>query len=63
MVNLRKLTDIRLYSQVKTTEEQQKSVKRLLKKEKDRRRKIAALGIDYDFPGYVSVNSLQVQFS
>ena len=40
--------------QVKTSEDQQKSVKRLLKKEQDRRRKIAALGIDYEFPGYVS---------
>ena len=43
---------------MKTTEEQQKSVKRLLKKEKERRRKIAALGIDYDFAGYVSITSV-----
>ena len=43
---------------MKTTEEQQKSVKRLLKKEKERRRKIAALGIDYDFAGYVSITSI-----
>ncbi|XP_063687535.1 MKI67 FHA domain-interacting nucleolar phosphoprotein-like [Bolinopsis microptera] len=42
-------------NRVKTTEEHQKSVKRLLKKETERRRKIAALGIDYDFAGYVSI--------
>ncbi|KAL5251458.1 hypothetical protein ACHWQZ_G016977 [Mnemiopsis leidyi] len=42
-------------NKVKTSEEQQKSVKRLLKKEQDRRRKIAALGIDYEFPGYAAV--------
>jgi len=42
-------------NRVKTAEEHQKSVLRLLKKDKLRRRKIAALGIDYDFPGYALV--------
>merc|ERR1719250_10705 len=42
-------------NKVKTAEEQQKSVKRLLKKEEARRSKIAALGIEYNFPGYAAI--------
>eukprot|EP00116_Pleurobrachia_bachei_P008509 sb/3468771/ len=42
-------------NKVKTVEEQQSAVKRLLKAEKNRRRKITALGIDYQFPGYFSI--------
>eukprot|EP01130_Rhizamoeba_saxonica_P010894 TRINITY_DN4492_c0_g1_i4.p1 TRINITY_DN4492_c0_g1~~TRINITY_DN4492_c0_g1_i4.p1 ORF type:complete len:249 (+),score=73.26 TRINITY_DN4492_c0_g1_i4:36-782(+) len=37
----------------KTEEQKQKSQTRLLKKEERKRRKLAELGIDYEFPGFV----------
>jgi nucleolar protein 15 len=36
----------------KTPEERQKTIEKLLEKEKVKREKLAALGVDYDFPGY-----------
>lgn len=40
--------------QPKTDEEHQKQVSNILKKENKKRKKMKDLGIDYDFPGYVS---------
>eukprot|EP01102_Stenamoeba_stenopodia_P003109 TRINITY_DN13035_c0_g1_i1.p1 TRINITY_DN13035_c0_g1~~TRINITY_DN13035_c0_g1_i1.p1 ORF type:complete len:284 (+),score=92.34 TRINITY_DN13035_c0_g1_i1:97-852(+) len=39
-------------NKTRTEEEQQKHVRRLLKREEEKRAKLAALNIDYDFSGY-----------
>jgi hypothetical protein len=38
---------------LRSAEKHEKLTKALVAKEKKRRQKLAALGIDYDFPGYV----------
>jgi len=40
--------------QEKTDKEHGKQVKNILKKENKKRKKMKELGIDYEFPGYVS---------
>lgn len=40
----------------RTADQQHERVKRLLKKEKQRRNKLADLGIDYEFPGYAGAD-------
>ena len=40
--------------QEKTEKEHGKQVKNILKKENKKRKKMKELGIDYEFPGYVS---------
>lgn len=40
--------------QEKTDKEHGKQVKNILKKENKKRKKMKDLGIDYEFPGYVS---------
>lgn len=44
-----------LHLQEKSKKEHEKQVENILKKEKRKRKKIKDLGIDYDFPGYVSM--------
>lgn len=44
-----------LFSQNKTEQEHEKQIDNILKKERKKRKKMKKLGIDYDFPGYVSV--------
>jgi len=43
---------IKTHNQPKTPTEQKQTVKRLKNSERKKRRKLEALGIDYDFPGY-----------
>jgi hypothetical protein len=40
---------------VRSAEKHKKLTKALVNKENKRRQKLAALGFDYDFPGYVHV--------
>ena len=44
-----------LHLQEKSKKEHEKQVENILKKEKRKRKKMKDLGIDYDFPGYVSM--------
>ena len=43
---------------VRSKERHQKVLNVLLKKEKRKKQKLKELGIDYDFPGYVSIYDL-----
>jgi len=43
-----------IHNSPKEPEQVQKTIKRLLKKEKMKRQKIKELGIEYEFPGYSS---------
>ena len=42
------------HNAARSVDEQQKRVSRLLRKDGKKRRELAALGVEYDFPGYVS---------
>ena len=44
-----------LHLQEKSKKEHERQVENILKKEKRKRKKMKDLGIDYDFPGYVSM--------
>lgn len=51
-----------LFSQSKTEQEHEKQIDNIVKKERQKRKKMAKLGIDYDFPGYVSVVTFLFDF-
>ena len=46
--------------QEKTDKEHEKQVSNILKKEQRKRKKLKDLGIDYEFPGYVSCKCLPI---
>ncbi|XP_020601565.1 MKI67 FHA domain-interacting nucleolar phosphoprotein-like [Orbicella faveolata] len=50
----RQQNEIKKQNKPKTHEEHQKQVSNILKKEQKKRKKMKDLGIEYDFPGYVS---------
>ena len=51
---------VTLQALVRSKERHQKVMNVLLKKEERKRHKLKELGIDYDFPGYVSIARLAV---
>lgn len=50
---------VRRYNRIRSLVEKARMTQRLLRKERLLRKKLAEKGIDYDFPGFVSLPSFQ----